>query len=137
MAKDTNESYPVKRGKFDSLTIYDVTKQELQIIESGSTNSLFLNFAIFLISVSASFFVSIFTVDWFPKQEGVEPHLVSFIVFLIVAILTLLVGIICIVVWFRSHDSFKDTIKTIKERLKEEKVLDSDDDESVGVIIKD
>lgn len=137
MAENSNESYPVKRGKFDSLTIYDVTKQELQIIENGSTNSLFLNFAIFLLSVSVSFFVSIFTVDWFPKHEGVEPHLVSFIVFLIVAILTLLVGIICSIVWWRSHDSFKDTIKTIKDRLKEEKVDIPGDDESVGVTVKE
>jgi len=135
MAPEQNESYPVKRGKFDSLTIYDVTEQELKIIENGSTNSLFLNFAIFLLSVSVSFFVAIFTVEWFPKEQ--EPHLVSFIVFLVIAILSLLVGIICGFVWIRSHDSFKDTIKTIRQRLVEEKIEDPDDEESVDVETKE
>jgi hypothetical protein len=131
MALEQNESYPVKRGKFDSLTIFDVTEQELNIIENGSTNSLFLNFAIFLISTSTSFFISIFTVDWFPK--GLEPHLISYIVFLVIAILTLLVGMICIILWIRSHDSFKDTIRIIRRRLVEEKMEDPEDDESVDV----
>lgn len=137
MAADKNESYPVKRGKFDSLTIYDVTSQELKIIENGSTNSLFLNFAIFLISVSASFFTSVFTVEWFPKGESQEQHLISFIVFLIIAILTLIVGIICTILWFRSHDNFKETITTIKNRLKEEVVENPEDDESVDVEVKE
>jgi len=135
MTREQNESYPVKRGKFDSLTIFDVTEQELKIIENGSTNSLFLNFAIFLLSVSASFFVSIFTVDWFPKDQ--EPHLISFIVFLVIAILSLLVGVICGIVWIRSHDSLKDTIKTIKQRLVEEKVEDPEDDESIDIGTKE
>lgn len=134
MAADKNESYPVKRGKFDSLTIYDVTSQELTIIENGSTNSLFLNFAIFLISVSLSFFTSIFTVEWFPK--GQEQHLISFIVFLIIAVLTLIVGIICTILWFRSHDNFRETIATIKNRLKEEIIENPEDDESVDVEVK-
>lgn len=132
MAAEKNESYPVRRGKFDSLTIYDVTAQELQIIENGSSNSLYLNFAIFLLSVSISFFASIFTVDWFPEQDK-DGHLITFIIFLIIAILTLLVGIICLVVWIKSHDSFKDTIKVIKLRLKEETIENPNDDESVDV----
>ena len=136
MATDKNESYPVKRGKFDSLTIYDVTSQALTIIENGSTNSLYLNFAIFLISVSLSFFTSIFTVEWFPKVKGQEQHLISFIVFLIIAILTLIIGVICTILWFRSHDNFKETITTIKNRLKEEVKENPEDDESVDVEIK-
>lgn len=133
MAVEQNESYPVKRGKFDSLTLYEVTEQELIIIENGSTNSLFLNFAIFLLSTSISFFVSIFTMDWFPKKQ--ESHLVLFVVFLIIAILTLLIGFICTVLWLKSHDSFKNTIEIIKKRLvKEEDIKeDPNDDESIDV----
>jgi hypothetical protein len=135
MKQEVNESYPVKRGKFDSLTIYEVTEQEIKIIENGSTNSIFFNFSIFLLSVCASFFVAIFTVEWFPKKE--PPHLVSFIVFLVVAILTLITGTICFIVWLKSNDSFKETIKTIKLRLKEEKTEDPNDEESVGVKINE
>jgi len=131
MAQELTESYPVKRGRFDSLTIYDVTAQELTIIENGSTNSLYLNFAIFLLSVSASFFASVFTVEWFP--QGLEPHLVSFIVFLIIAVLTFLVGIVCGIVWWKTQDEFKANIKTIKNRLKVEKIENTDDEDSIEI----
>jgi len=137
MSEEKNESYPVKRGRFDSLTIYDVTSQELKIIETGSTNSIYLNFAIFLLSVSASFFVSIFTVEWFPEETTQKQHLISFVVFLIIAVLTLLIGVICGFLWYRPYDSFKDTIKTIKQRLKEEIKENLNDDESVDVEIVD
>ncbi|MBI0395441.1 hypothetical protein [Acinetobacter bereziniae] len=130
MSQEKTESYPVKRGKFDSLTIYDVTSQELQIIEQGS-NSLVLNFAIFLLSVSTSFFISIFTVEWFPNNDY-NKNLISFIVFLIIAILTLLIGVICLFVWKKSQDSFTQTIKVIKCRLKEE-VTETIDNESTDV----
>lgn len=130
MSQEKTESYPVKRGKFDSLTIYDVTSQELQIIEQGS-NSLVLNFAIFLLSVSTSFFISIFTVEWFPNNDY-NKNLISFIVFLIIAILTLLIGVICLFVWKKSQDSFTQTLKVIKCRLKEE-VAETIDNESTDV----
>ena len=133
MSQEKNESYPVKRGRFDSLTIYDVTSQELKIIETGSTNSIYLNFAIFLLSVSSSFFVSVFTVEWFPEETNQKQHLISFIIFLIIAVLTLLIGVICGFLWYRSHDSFKGTIKTIKQRLKEEIKENPNDDESVDI----
>ncbi|MCG8208427.1 hypothetical protein [Tenacibaculum finnmarkense] len=131
MGNELTESYPVKRGRFDSLTIYDVTAQELTIIENGSTNSLYLNFAIFLLSVSASFFASVFTVEWFPKN--LEPHLISFIIFLIIAILTFLVGIVCSIVWWKTEDEFKANIKIIKNRLKAEKIENPDDEDSIEV----
>lgn len=131
MPNPQTESYPVKRGKFDSLTIYEVTEQELTIIERGSSNSLFLNFALPLLSVSLSFFVSIFTIDWFPEDQ--EGNLIAFIVFLVIAIITLLAGVICLILWFRSTDDFKATIKTIKLRLKEEKIIPPDDHESLDV----
>jgi len=114
-----------------------VTAQELVIIEKGSTNSIYLNFAIFLLSVSISFFVSIFTVDWFPKTQGQEQHLIEFIVFLVIAILTFLVGVLCGVLWWRTHDTFKETINTIKQRLKIEKVDNPDDEESIETEVKE
>ncbi|MFT3796539.1 hypothetical protein [Flavobacterium sp.] len=129
---EQNESYSVRRGKFDSLTLYEVSEQELNIIEGGSTNSIFLNFAIFLLSIAISFFVTIFTFDFFPKDQ--EPMLVKFIVFLVVAILTTLVGLVCFILWIKSNDSFTDTIKKIKNRLKEENSQRVEDDESIDIV---
>ena len=58
------EKIPVKRGKLNSVTIYDVTENELVILEKGSDVSVWLNFLIFSISVAVSFLVSLLTVDW-------------------------------------------------------------------------
>jgi len=133
MPAEPTESYPVRRGKFDSLTLYEVSEQELLIIEKGSSTSLFLNLAIFFLSVSLSFFASIFTVEWFP--EGQKAHLITFIVFLIIAVLTIIAGLICGLVWWKSKDSFKETINTIKNRLKAEKVTDTGDEQSTELKI--
>ena len=78
-------------------------------------------------------FVSVFTVEWFPEETNQKQHLISFIIFLIIAVLTLLIGVICGFLWYRSHDSFKGTIKTIKQRLKEEIKENPNDDESVDI----
>ena len=47
----SDEKVKVKRHKFDSLTIYDVSESELETIEKGSPSSIYLNFAIFLLSI--------------------------------------------------------------------------------------
>ena len=39
----------IKIGRVDSLVIYEVSEGELQTIERGSPNSIFLNFSIFLL----------------------------------------------------------------------------------------
>src|SRR6266545_4261098 len=39
----------VRRGAFAQLTIYEVAEYELEILEHGSPDSIYLNFAIFLL----------------------------------------------------------------------------------------
>lgn len=125
---EQKETIGIKRGKLDSLTIFEVSERELDTIEKGSNDSIFLNFGIFFLSISISFFVVIFTVDFFYADR--DDLLVKFIVFLCVAILTLIGSIICLVAWWRNKDDFKQTIKEIKERMKQEKV-DSGEEEAV------
>ena len=40
----------IKRGRVDSLSLYEITDNELDILTAGSPSSLYLNFAIFLLS---------------------------------------------------------------------------------------
>lgn len=127
---EQKETIGINRGKLDSLNIYEVSERELQIIEKGSNDSIFLNFGIFFLSVAISFFVVLFTVDFFYDDR--DDLLIKFIVFLCVAILTLIGSIICFVAWWRNKDDFKSTIAEIKQRMKEKKV-DTDDEESIDV----
>ncbi|MEX6625286.1 hypothetical protein [Tenacibaculum salmonis] len=106
----SDENVKVKRHKFDSLTIYEVSESELDIIEKGSPSSIYLNFAIFLISVAASFLASLLTNDYTNKQN-------TFIVFLVITILGFIIGLFLIILWLRTKNDFDEAIKKIKERV--------------------
>jgi hypothetical protein len=127
---EQKETIGINRGKLDSLNIYEVSERELQTIETGSNDSIFLNFGIFFLSVAISFFIVLFTVDFFYDDR--DDLLIKFIVFLCVAILTLIGSIICFVAWWRNKDDFKTTIAEIKKRIKQE-VIETSDDESIDV----
>ena len=127
---EQKETIGINRGKLDSLNIYEVSERELLIIEKGSNDSIFLNFSIFFTSISISFFIVLFTVDFF--YEDRDDLMIKFIVFLCIAILFLIGGIICFIAWWRNKDDFKTTITEIKERMKVTKI-ETQDEESVEV----
>ena len=106
----TDEKVKVKRHKFDSLTIYEVSESELDTIEKGSPSSIYLNFAIFLLSIAASFLASLLTNDYSNKQN-------TFIVFLLITIVGFVIGGFLIILWFRIKNDFDQTIKKIKDRV--------------------
>jgi len=127
---EQKETIGIKRGRLDSLLIYEVSERELKIIEKGSNDSIFLNFGIFFLSISISFFIVLFTVDFF--YEDRDDLMIKFIVFVCIAILTLIGSIICLVAWWRNKDDFKQTIIEIKQRMEEERI-ETGDEESVEV----
>ena len=107
----SDENVKVKRHKFDSLTIYEVSESELETIQNGSPSSIYLNFAIFLISIAASFLASLLTNDYTEKQN-------IFIVFLLITIIGFVIGIFLILLWLRTKNDFDLTIKKIKDRVE-------------------
>ena len=104
----------IQRGKFDSLNIYEVTESELDILEKGSPNNLYLNFSIFLLSIASSFLATILTVnkDLLPMR--------IYVIFVIVCSVGFIVGIFLLLMWFKIRKNAQQVIKTIKLRLKEE-----------------
>ncbi len=53
----------VRRARIGRLNIYEVSDSELQLLERGSPESLYLNFAIFLLSAALSFLTALFTTE--------------------------------------------------------------------------
>lgn len=102
----------IRKGKVDSLTIYEISEGELETIERGSPNSTLLNFAIFLLSIATSFFVTLLTVDLKDKQN-------LFIVFTIITVVGYIVGLVLFVLWWRTKNDLDEVLKRIKERVKE------------------
>lgn len=108
----SDEKVNVRRGRFDSLCIYDITEGELDTIKKGSPNSLYLNFSIFLLSTAISFLISLITNDY-------SNRLTAFIIFTIITAVGFVLGILLIIMWFRTKNEFDETIKKIKNRMKE------------------
>lgn len=96
------------RGSIDSLIFYEVTEDELSLLENGPSSSLYLNFTIALITLSISFFASIFTVEF--------KNYTTFVVFLVIALVSGLVGLGYGFTWYRSRNSYTAIIKKIKAR---------------------
>ena len=67
----------IKRAKYDSLCLYEVTESELEVLEKGSPSSIYLNFSVFLLSIAISFTIALLTV----KIESIKLF-TCFLVFL-------------------------------------------------------
>lgn len=109
------------RGEVDSLTLYEVTEDELINLENGPSSSIYLNFAISLITLSLSFFASIFTATF--------ENSITLIVFLVIAIVSLLVGLGYFVTWKKTSKSYSSISNKIRARAEKKVVISNTPDE--------
>ncbi|MCD1589148.1 hypothetical protein K7H13_00065 [Qipengyuania citrea] len=106
-------SFPViKRGSVSSLSLYEVTDYELDILEQGSPAGIFLNFGIFLISIGLSFTLAVTTVEIANDR--------LFIIYSIVAVVGITLGVILILLWFRLRKSTRHVCTKIRGRIVQE-----------------
>ena len=108
------ETIPIKRGKVSSLTVYDVFEEELNILERGGPASYFLNFAIFLLSTSIAFLISLI----FANIESRTTH----DIFVIVTGICFIGGIAMLILWYIFFKTTSQTIKKIRDRIPKEKI---------------
>ncbi len=102
----------IKRGRYDSLELFEVSESELTIIERGSPSSTYLNFAIFLISIASSFLTTLLTVDLSEKMT-------LFTIFTVICVIGYLIGIFLVILWYQNKNEFNDVIEKIRGRMKE------------------
>ncbi len=104
----------VIRGKFGKLTIYEITDYELELLGKGSHDSLYLNFAIFLISTAIAFLIALLTTN----ITSPNPYLF----FLTVTIIGFLGSAFLFMLWFRNRRSISQVVETIQKRLQPEQM---------------
>lgn len=102
----------IRWARFETLTIYEVSDSELDTLERGSPDSLFLNFAIFLLSSAVSISIALMTTS--PNSLLVTIAFVAF------AIIGYLAGAFLLLLWRRSRSARLDCINTIRSRLPPE-----------------
>ena len=102
----------VRRGRVDSVDLYEVKEHELEILGKGSEATLELNFAIFLFSTAITAIVSLATSTFkWPVMQTV---------FIFVSILGFLMGTYLTLRWWRTRTSITEVINNIKKRIVEE-----------------
>ena len=48
----SDENIPIRRGRLGAVIVYDVRKDELELLEKGGEATIQLNFAVFLYSIN-------------------------------------------------------------------------------------
>ena len=103
--------FRIRRGRVDSLSLFEITESELHALQEGSPASLLLNFAIFCASVFVSFLVALLTTEI--KSDR------TYSVFVCVTIITGLAGLVLLALWWRQQKSMRSIVETIKNRLRD------------------
>lgn len=99
----------VRRGRVDSVDLYEIKENELDLLESGSPGSIYLTFSIFLLSVAFAAIVSLCTSTF--KSPKIE------MVFMIISVVGPIGGVLLLLLWWRTHKSMAEVIKRIRSRI--------------------
>src|SRR5437016_4512905 len=99
----------VRRGRVDSVDLYEIKEHELDLFERGSPADLQLNFAIFLLSVAFTGICTLATATF----ANDDFHLF----FMVVSVVGILLGAYLLIAWFRNRVSLKVVCKTIRARI--------------------
>lgn len=99
----------ILRGPVDSLSLYEITDYELEVLEGGYPSSTYLNFAIFFFSVGASFFAVLLTTK--------ITSIYIFTIFVVLTVVGFAASLVLFVLWRRTRLRVNDLIKKIKARV--------------------
>lgn len=92
----------------DSLSLYEITDYELELLEQGSPSSTYFNFAIGFFSIAASFFATLITVE--------IPSLYVFLTFLVLTVVGAGTSAVLFVLWAKTRSRTKNLCKKIRAR---------------------
>lgn len=109
---DLGEKIVIRRGRVDSVDLYEVKDTELELLEKGPPASFKLNFSIFLLSLAFSAIVTLTTTT--VKKPILET------VFVVVAVIGVFLGGYLLISWWKTRTSIAETITTIRKRIPPE-----------------
>jgi hypothetical protein len=103
------EQRAVQVVRMGTLTLYEITADELRLIEAGDPSSIFLNFG--LVSGSAGLGVGATML-----AGGDIASRATYDTLVIITIIGLLAGVVLLVLWRRSAKQTRSVIQTVRER---------------------
>lgn len=102
----------VRRAPYGELRIFEISETELDLLERGSPDSLFLNFAVALLSVAISLSVTFATTN-IPSDR-------VFTALVLLTIVGYVAGLLLLVLWWRTHRSVTSVVASIRRRMPPE-----------------
>lgn len=118
-AEQSGEKTPrIVRGRVDSFALYEITDDELTVLEEGSPSSLHLNFSIFCVTVAVSFLIALIT-------STVSSRV--FTVFVVLTVAGFLLGGFLFILWFRARRSIAGVVRRIRGRIPESTSIASEE----------
>ena len=105
----------VVRGRVDSLSLYEITDYELDVLEKGSPTPFYLNLAIFLLSVGCSFAIALFT-------ASIEPA-TTHTAFVVLCSAGIAGGLLFLLLWFYTKSEVASVVNKIKARIPDQQKL--------------
>lgn len=103
----------ITRAKYNSITLYEISEDELDTIERGSPSSNYLNFSLVLLSTFISFVASLSLTD---VQGG------AFIFFVVITVVSGMLGLILLILWMLTKSSSRQIFNKIRSRKNVEKI---------------
>lgn len=102
----------IRVGKIGVLKVHQLSDDELSRLEQGSGQSLFLNFGIGVLSVAASFLISLFTTTITSDRV--------FAVFVIVTVVAFTAGVVLMILWWCTRKPITRLAQEIRDRMPPE-----------------
>lgn len=114
-----DKPFKIKRGRVDSLSLYEITEHELVILENGSPSSLYLNFSLLLLTTATSFLISLLTTTIESDR--------TYAIFVILIVIGYVLGILLGIIWWRTRQSASKITERIRSRIPPEEQSESED----------
>ena len=108
----TMKKLPVRRGRVESVNLYEVKEHELELLEKGQVGTLLLNLGIFLFSIAFTCIAALATADF---RSPIAETIFTFII-----VVGILLGLCLILIWWKTKQSIRKTVSTIRNRLNGE-----------------
>ena len=105
----------VRRGRVESVDLYEIKDSELELFRKGSPADLELNFAIFALSMAFSAILALFTSTF----TNPTIHTAA----IVVAVVGTLFGAYLLIAWWRNRTSVSSACDVIRQRIKEPDVI--------------
>jgi len=119
----------VRRGRVESVDLYEIKDNELDQLEQGTPAGLQLNFSIFLLSIAFGAISSLFTATF--SNKTIET------IYIVISVVGVLAGIYLLIAWRRTKSPVRELCRRIRERIPPEVQLPIDDDHDSAASVEE